>query len=101
MLFRSLKNQPKVILIVTFGTIARADVMAEGIAEAMLKLKPRCPIVACIRGTGEEKAVETLRAAGLDPLFDTEEAVKRAVALAKGQTPGGRPATAQTQGGKA
>ncbi|MBL8966775.1 MAG: succinate--CoA ligase subunit beta [Spirochaetaceae bacterium] len=78
-----LKNDPKVILIVTFGTIARADVMAEGIAEAIGKLKPSCPIVACIRGTGEEKAVELLRAAGLDPLFDTEEAVRRAVALGK------------------
>lgn len=79
-----LVNAPKVILIVTFGTIARADIMADGIAEAIAKLKPRCPIVACIRGTGEEKAVETLRAAGLDPLFDTEEAVRRAVVLAKG-----------------
>jgi succinyl-CoA synthetase beta subunit len=78
-----LRNEPKVILIVTFGTIARADIMADGIAEAILKLKPSCPIVACIRGTGEEKAVETLKAAGLDPLFDTEEAVRRAVALAK------------------
>lgn len=78
-----LKNDPKVILIVTFGTIARADVMADGIAEAIAKLKPRCPIVACIRGTGEEKAVETLKAAGLEPLFDTEEAVRRAVSLAK------------------
>ncbi len=79
-----LVNDPKVILIVTFGTIARADIMAEGIAEAIAKLKPRCPIVACIRGTGEEKAVETLKAAGLEPLFDTEEAVRRAVVLAKG-----------------
>jgi succinyl-CoA synthetase beta subunit len=79
-----LRNEPKVILIVTFGTIARADVMAEGIADAISRLGPKCPIVACIRGTGEEKAVETLRAAGLDPLFDTEEAVLRAVALAKG-----------------
>lgn len=78
-----LANEPKVILIVTFGTIARADVMAEGIAEAIAKLKPRCPIVACIRGTGEEQAVETLKAAGLEPLFDTEEAVRKAVALAK------------------
>ncbi len=82
-----LVNDPRVILIVTFGTIARADVMAEGIAEAITKLKPRCPIVACIRGTGEEKAVETLKAVGLDPLFDTEVAVRKAVALAK---PGGR-----------
>ena len=79
-----LVNNPKVILIVTFGTIARADIMAEGITEAIAKLRPRCPIVACIRGTGEEKAVETLKAAGLDPLFDTEEAVRRAVVLAKG-----------------
>jgi succinyl-CoA synthetase beta subunit len=78
-----LVSDPKVILIVTFGTIARADIMADGIAEAIAKLKPRCPIVACIRGTGEEKAVETLRAAGLEPLFDTEEAVRKAVALAK------------------
>jgi succinyl-CoA synthetase beta subunit len=80
-----LKNDPKVILIVTFGTIARADVMAEGITEAIRKLKPTCPIVACIRGTGEEKAVEMLREAGLEPLFDTEEAVRRAVAFAGGR----------------
>lgn len=78
-----LVNDPKVILIVTFGTIARADVMADGIAEAIAALKPRCPIVACIRGTGEEQAVETLKAAGLEPLYDTEEAVRKAVALAK------------------
>ncbi|MDP3176663.1 MAG: succinate--CoA ligase, partial [Spirochaetaceae bacterium] len=76
-----LANAPKVVLIVTFGTIARADVMADGIAEAIAKLRPACPIVACIRGTGEEKAVETLKAAGLEPLFDTEEAVRMAVAL--------------------
>jgi len=87
-----LANDPKVILIVTFGTIARADVMAEGIADAISRLKPRCPIVACIRGTGEEKAVETLRAAGLEPLFDTEEAVRKAVALAAAAGGGaGRP----------
>lgn len=81
-----LANAPKVILIVTFGTIARADVMAEGISEAIAKLRPACPIVACIRGTGEEKAVEILKSAGLDPLFDTEEAVRRAVALAASTT---------------
>lgn len=82
-----LANKPRVILIVTFGTIARADVMAEGIAEAIARLKPSCPIVACIRGTGEEKAVEILRAAGLTPLFDTEEAVREAVALSRGGRP--------------
>jgi succinyl-CoA synthetase beta subunit len=77
------KNNPKVILIVTFGTIARADIMAEGIVEAIHQLKPRCPIVTCVRGTGEEKAHAILRDAGLAPIFDTEEAVLQAVALSK------------------
>lgn len=78
-----LKNESKVILIVTFGTIARADVMAEGIIEAVNKLKPTVPIVVCIRGTNEEQAVEMLREAGLEPLFDTEEAVAKAVWLSQ------------------
>jgi len=97
-----LKNDPGVILIVTFGTIARADVMAEGIADAVKRLKPRCPIVACIRGTGEEKAVETLKALGLSPLFDTEEAVRKAVALAAAARGSGAPRSsgaAPTAGG--
>jgi len=79
-----LKNDSKVILMVTFGTIARADVMAEGIVNAMKELKPDRPIVTCIRGTNEEGAVEILKKAGLTPLFDTEDAVRRAVALARG-----------------
>ena len=77
-----LKNRSSVILIVTFGTIARADVMAEGVVAAMKALKPDRPIVTCIRGTNEEAADRTLREAGLEPLYDTEEAVRRAVALA-------------------
>lgn len=78
-----LKNDSAVILIVTFGTIARADVMAEGVVEAITALKPDRPIVTCIRGTNEEAAEQTLRAAGLEPLFDTEEAVRAAIALAR------------------
>jgi succinyl-CoA synthetase beta subunit len=80
----ALKCRPKVLLIVTFGTIARADVMAEGVVEAMKELQPECPIVTAIRGTNEEDATRTLREAGLDPLSDTEEAVRRAIELAKG-----------------
>ncbi len=80
-----LKNPSKVILIVTFGTIARADVMAEGVVEAIEKLQPDRPIVTCIRGTNEEEAVRILEGAGLTPIFDTEEAVRRAVAIAKGE----------------
>jgi len=78
-----LKVPSKVILIVTFGTIARADVMAEGIVDAVKRLKPDRPIVTCIRGTNEVEAVRILKEAGLEPLFDTEEAVRKAVLLSK------------------
>ena len=81
-----LKNESTVILIVTFGTIARADVMAAGLVEAIEALRPDRPIVTCIRGTNEEGADVTLRAAGLEPLYDTEEAVARAIAIANGGT---------------
>jgi len=77
----TLRSRPKVILIVTFGTIARADVMAQGIAEAIEKLKPSVPVVTAIRGTNEEEAAEILRGLGLKPLTDTEEAVKKAIAF--------------------
>ena len=79
-----LKNDSKVILIVTFGTIARADVMAQGIVDAISELRPDRPIVTCIRGTGEEEAREILAKAGLSNLTDTEEAVRKAIAIAKG-----------------
>lgn len=81
-----LKNDSSVILVVTFGTIARADVMADGIVAAIKKLQPDRPIVTCIRGTNEIEATKTLKAAGLECLTDTEEAVARAVAIAEGGT---------------
>jgi succinyl-CoA synthetase beta subunit len=77
----ALRNNPKVLLVVTFGTIARADVMAEGIAEAIATLKPSVPIVTAIRGTNEEQAAEILKGLGLEPLSNTEDAVKKAIAL--------------------
>ena len=80
-----LQNDSKVILVVTFGTIARADVMAEGIVSAIEKLKPDRPIVTCIRGTNEKEAVKILERAGLQCLFDTEEAVYKAVSIAAGR----------------
>jgi succinyl-CoA synthetase beta subunit len=80
-----LKSPSKVILVVTFGTIARADVMATGLAEAIKELKPTVPIVTCIRGTNEEEAFATLRSIGLEPLYETEDAVQRAVDIAAGR----------------
>ncbi len=79
----TLRGNPKVILIVTFGTIARADVMAQGLAEAIEKLKPKVPIITAIRGTNEEEAAVILRKIGLNPLCNTEEAVQAAIALCK------------------
>ncbi len=80
-----LGNKPKVVLIVTFGTIARADVMAEGIVQAMKDLQPDCPIIACLRGTGEERVEEIFSSAGLQRYTDTEEAVRAAVAVSRGR----------------
>ncbi len=79
-----MRTEPKVALVVTFGTIARADVIAEGLAEAIQKLEPDFPVVTAIRGTGEEKTQELLRSVGLEPLSDTEAAVERAIEIAGG-----------------
>lgn len=79
----SLKTPSKVILIVTFGTIARADVMAKGIAEAVDILKPDRPVITCIRGTNEGEANEILTKINVEVFDDTEKAVSRAVQISK------------------
>jgi succinyl-CoA synthetase beta subunit len=73
----------KVLCITVFGLIARADVIAEGVVAAIKEHKPSLPIIVAIRGTGEERAQELLKEAGLEPLSDTEEAIKRAVKIAE------------------
>ena len=55
------------ILVVTFGTIARADVMAQGLVEAIRAHQPPQPIVTCIRGTNEEEAFAFCARPGLNP----------------------------------
>jgi succinyl-CoA synthetase beta subunit len=80
----TMRSKPKVLLVVTFGTIARADVIAEDLAEAIGRLQPKFPIVTAIRGTGEEKVRGLLDDAGLEFLDDTEDAVARAIELAGG-----------------
>jgi succinyl-CoA synthetase beta subunit len=78
-----MRTEPKIVLVVTFGTIARADVIAEDLAGAIEDLKPEFPIVTAIRGTGEEKVEELLAGVGLETLRDTEAAVEQAIELAK------------------
>lgn len=80
-----LQTPSKVILVVTFGTIARADVMAQGLVKAIQVHQPSVPLVICIRGTNEEEAFAALREAGLEPLTNTEEAVQKAVDIAAGR----------------
>lgn len=80
-----LKNKSSVILIVTFGTIARADVMAQGVVDAIRELKPDRPVVVCIRGTNEDEAVRILGDAGIACIMDTEEAVVQAVRISEGR----------------
>lgn len=79
-----LESKPKCLLIVTFGTIARADVMAKGIAAAIEQLHPNIPIVTCVRGTGEEEAVQVLESVGLKAVENTEQAIEQAISLVKG-----------------
>lgn len=79
-----MQNDIKVLLVVTFGTIAKADVMAQGLVDAIKEHKPEFPIVTAIRGTGEEEANEILENFGIEPLTDTEDAVNKAIKLAGG-----------------
>ena len=57
--------------------------MADGIVAAIKKLQPDRPIITCIRGTNEIEATKTLKAAGLECLYDTEDAVARAVEISR------------------
>ncbi len=74
----------KAILFNIFGGITRTDDVANGIVTAT-KAKPlRVPIVIRLTGTNEEIAVKILTANGFSAMTDMDEAVQRAVALAKG-----------------
>jgi succinyl-CoA synthetase beta subunit len=74
----------KVILFNIFGGITRCDDVANGIVTAMGQIDIRVPIVIRLTGTNEEKAVEILEGAGFSAMTDMDEAVKKAVELAKG-----------------
>lgn len=76
----------KVMLINTFGLVARADVIAEGLVDAIRALKPEVPIVAAVRGTGEDKARELLwESVGVKSLSTTQEVVEAAIEIAEGK----------------
>jgi succinyl-CoA synthetase beta subunit len=76
--------QVKVLLINTFGLVSRADVICSGLAQVLSSMEVDIPIVAVIRGTGEEEARRIFRQElGLEPFDNMEEAVQHAVKLAR------------------
>ncbi len=74
----------KAILFNIFGGITRCDDVANGIVTATGRFAVKVPIVIRLTGTNEKEAVEILDRVGMQALTDMDEAVKRAVAAAKG-----------------
>jgi len=75
----------RVILFNIFGGITRTDDVANGIVQATREFSLRVPMVLRLTGTNQELAVQILTKAGFAALTDMDEAVKQAVALAKGK----------------
>jgi len=74
----------KVILFNIFGGITRTDDVANGIVTATKSNPLRIPIVIRLTGTNEEIAMKILQENGFTASSDMDEAVEKAVALAKG-----------------
>ena len=74
----------KVILFNIFGGITRTDDVANGIVTATKASPLEIPIVIRLTGTNEEIAMKILQENGFSASSDMDEAVERAVALAKG-----------------
>ena len=81
-----LSNPNVKCLLVNFcGAFARTDVMAEGVVNAWLELKPDIPIFFTIHGTGEDEAIAiVIDRLNITPYDLMDDAVKAAVAAAKG-----------------
>jgi succinyl-CoA synthetase beta subunit len=75
----------KVILFNIFGGITRTDDVANGIVAATKSSPLAVPIVIRLTGTNEEIAVRILQENGFSAMTDMDEAVQRAVALARGK----------------
>ena len=74
----------KVILFNIFGGITRTDDVANGIVTATKGSPLKIPIVIRLTGTNEEIAMKILQENGFTASSDMDEAVEKAVALAKG-----------------
>ena len=75
----------KAILFNIFGGITRCDDVANGIVQATSAFPLKVPMVIRLTGTNEKEAMEILRKAGYSAGTDMDDAVKAAVAQAKGR----------------
>ncbi len=75
----------KAILFNIFGGITRGDDVANGIVQATKEFPLKVPIVIRLTGTNEREGIAILERAGFAALTDMDEAVKQAVAKAKGK----------------
>ncbi|MEP6494542.1 MAG: ADP-forming succinate--CoA ligase subunit beta [bacterium] len=83
----------KAILFNIFGGITRTDDVATGIVTATKQNPLQVPIVIRLTGTNEEIAMKILQENGFSASSDMDEAVKKAVELAK--SPAGTPSAAR------
>ncbi len=73
----------KVLLINIFGGITRCDEVAKGIVEALEETQSKKPIVIRLLGTNEEEGRRILESHGLEVFAEADDAVKKAVEIAK------------------
>lgn len=73
----------KSVLFNIFGGITRCDDVANGIVAATSQMSFELPLVIRLTGTNEKLAVQILEEAGFSALTDMDEAVEKAVQIAK------------------
>ncbi len=71
------------VLFNIFGGITRCDDVAKGIVAATSQMSFEIPLVIRLTGTNEKLAVQILEEAGFSALNDMDEAVEKAVQIAK------------------
>jgi len=76
----------KSVLFNIFGGIARCDEVARGIVTALREVNPKVPMVARLVGTNEAEGRRILAEANLATATSLAEAIKKAVALARGES---------------
>jgi succinyl-CoA synthetase beta subunit len=75
----------KAVLFNIFGGIARCDEVARGIVSALREVNTKTPMVARLVGTNEEEGRRILAEAKMETAVSLADAIKKAVALARGK----------------